>query len=210
MSEEGSGVNEVQSKSFNIEVGPRDNPLIWALREDLLPSQSGRAFYIDKEHTPLQNLKSENERDVDVWSMFRTDPKPLPVQGDAAHIPVADNSSNLIMASNLFGADDHLEMDVDKGGFKGMLRLPEWSDIVTEWNRVLTRGGKVVILENLTPPKTTRLTNMFSEHGFVLNEENRAYNAGKIFGDKRISVAMSTMESYSLVFEKKSDDSPTI
>ena len=191
-----------EEEGLNVEIGPRTDPLVWTLRDDLLAGKD--VAYIDINSDWSQSLQSQVKRNVDGWELSRegTGQKAFVIQGDGGKLPLSADSVGMIFASNLFGAEGHGQSLKDRYD-RNPLLLPPRSEITKNWFDKLQSGGRVVILENATPPNVETLKNDFKESGFTLQEEHYGNDVGKIFAHKDVSSIYSNNDpSYALVFVK--------
>lgn len=192
-----------------LEVGARNFPLVHMLNKDLLPpSGKPRIMFIDR----------------DVGFAKDSDTAPLPIteapegsayaQADVGHLPIADNSLDVIFLKDVFGHDGRLEMSNMKFT-GGTVRVGNPEDVLSEFSRILRPGGKVVVVEVATPYDRKSLTDkdMLRKAGLNIKsllmrdriseifkkEENDLESAlvGEMIQDN------SARDSYAVVFEKQ-------
>ena len=193
-------------EDLSIEVGPRDNPYIWLLRKDLLPPQ-GQVLYVDKEHAWLESMEDL----IEVGAQVGIEGRESRIQGLADEIPLPDESTSLVFASNLFGSQGYLEM-IPEGGFSNDVNTLDNESIAKEWSRILKDGGRVVLVENSTPPegsKRLELIDIFEKNGLRLTENHTGKDSLLgLYEDNELATKLSRNfreEAFGMVFEKSSE-----
>ncbi|RJR28472.1 hypothetical protein C4564_05215 [Candidatus Microgenomates bacterium] len=184
-----------------VEIGVMDKPVIRELRHDLV-DKDGPAVYIDKRPWPGY---MEGNPNYDAG-------RDLIIQADAQDIPLPESSSTIIVAKDMFGAEGKLTTEIVPGA--GATNVNEHVGdrglIAQEFFRVAAPGGKIVVLETLTPSESIRnsVENAMDLAGFKLAEEYKGRQIQNIFADpehsviKRNSLSIDWDNAYALVYEK--------
>jgi hypothetical protein len=122
--------------------------------------------------------------------------KQIIVQADGISIPLADNSSKLIYARNLFGSKGTFPHD-SKGGYDASSpeQVGDTELIAEEWFRVAAKNGKVLIVENSTPDHTPfeEIDKAFLDAGFTRSEEDLYKRGEQILLQEDAQVVVGSM-----------------
>lgn len=163
------------SQGGNVDIGSGTNPYIEYLRKDLL--DDGPTYLIDNDLPKVKKMRSTTKN-------F------LPELGDASKLRFKDGELGTVFCANFLG-------DPRVVGEK--TELADMETFAVEWNRVLKKGGNLVIFEFSTPANINNVKRVFEARGFELAEENHGKDTSKIY-----TYPLHVDEaSYSLVFKKK-------
>ena len=180
---------------LNIEVGPRTVPTIELLRKNLLSGE--KVIFIDKNQGSVRELKKINET---------TKRKDSFLVGDGSKLPVRDGVAGTIFVKDYFGCHNKFSMESmkDDGTLDSDKREDVGENIHQEWYRALAPGGRVVILENATPPDINKLIDDFTKQGFILKEKYHGPDSANVLeeADELKKRGAFLKGGYSLVFEK--------
>lgn len=168
--------------NLNVEIGPRDSPLIRELRKDILGGKT--VVYLEKRGRWASALKDIVDRDLTPSSYRAREHKEYIVVADASSLPLEDESVGVIFAANVFGAHGYRTL---RGPDAKIEDKPEdvgdFAKIAEECNRVISKGGKLVILESTTPYDSRELITVFSKKGFKITEYYKGESIGNVFDE---------------------------
>lgn len=189
---------------INIEIGPRTNPRIDWVRDNL--KGRGLTVFLDKRYAWQRDLQ-KNQRSGACGKLL--------IQAAAEEIPLPENSVSLIYAGDFFGAHGQytiVERTPAGNNTKANEIDLEMENIGSghekEWARVCKKGGHVVIAETSEPSNKERIIGQFKKSGFRLIKEYSWREIGKIYKEPYSSVVSEVSgrtenyRAYSLVFEK--------
>ena len=191
-------------KEIQIELGPGPYPLIWAL--DSKHIRREKVVFLDREYEWAYCINSGGNRFTTGISVFET-----ALQGDARYLPFVSSSVSTIFAGNLFGADGfRMPVPGDRKFEKDIVELGDWQDIIGEWARVLSSGGKIIVFEDIEPPNLgsrNHLIQCFLEKGISLVDRREGVDEVRdIFSDTSFSkqiVLQHASSAFAFILEKE-------
>ena len=180
------------------------------MRSDLIGD--GGAFFVELNRGSATALKKDIDSGSTLSDLSRVKGVEVARQviiGDVRALPFPESSVNLVFFSNVFG-DPRFGRFVGKdNSIKNCSFDKDFRTVAEEINRVLKKGGKVVILETYTPETSEydSLIRFFKAVGFKLVENYGGDDVKKIFQSGSIAqIAMEdnslNTKKYALVFEK--------
>lgn len=181
-----------------IEVGPDAFALAPRLSNKIFGSGPMDVLYVDHRFDAARRAKENTDRSrEDIFGETKRQGRDLVVLANTETLPVASESTDVVLAANVFGADGYTRYKVG-----------DWKKISSEWNRVLREGGKVAIIETSTPAPRDKVIKALVEAGFERDKITVYKNTEDIeelYDDPveaKIFLELSNMESWAVVVEK--------
>jgi ubiquinone/menaquinone biosynthesis C-methylase UbiE len=179
-------------RNLTIEIGAGTDPIVGHLKPEV--AGSGEVVVMERRKVFLGELARSSQVENEI------------IQADASNLPIKSETVDTVVCKDFFGS--HIK------GLKSGGRASDIGDIdqiANQIGRVTKSGGKLVVIETLTPGfQPTNLLSSFKKAGFSLmmgdNVEKQIYKGAmvsKLFkGDKAPENVTLTDKSFALILTK--------